>query len=86
MPGVTVGENAIVAAGSVVVKNVEPFTIVGGNPAKFIIKVADYKAKHEEMIKTAMVYDEKWLIQNGITTEMKDKMNADLASKNGYVI
>ncbi len=86
MPGVTVGANAIVAAGSVVVKNVEPFTVVGGNPAKFIMNVADYKSKHEELIKTAMVYDEKWLIQNGITTEMKDKMNADLASKNGYVI
>lgn len=86
MPGITVGENAIVAAGSVVVKDVEPNTIVGGNPAKFIMSIEDYKEKHQELIKTAMVYDEKWLIQNGITTEMKDKMNADLASKNGYVI
>lgn len=36
MPGVTVGEGAIVLAGSVVTKNVEPWTIVGGNPAKKI--------------------------------------------------
>jgi len=86
MPGVTVGANAIIAAGSLVVKDVEPNTIVGGNPAKFIMNVADYKSKHEELIKTAVIYDEKWLIQNGITTEMKDKMNADLASKNGYFI
>ena len=35
-PGVTIGEGAIVAMGSVVVKNVEPLTIVGGNPAKKI--------------------------------------------------
>ena len=34
--GVIVGEGAIVAARSVVVKGVEPFTVVGGNPAKFI--------------------------------------------------
>lgn len=34
--GVVIGRNSIVAAGSVVVKNVEPFTIVGGNPAKQI--------------------------------------------------
>lgn len=34
MPGVTIGEGAIVLAGSVVTKNVEPWTIVGGNPAK----------------------------------------------------
>ena len=36
MPGVRIGKGAIVAAGAVVTKNVEAFTIVGGNPAKFI--------------------------------------------------
>jgi acetyltransferase-like isoleucine patch superfamily enzyme len=36
LPGVTVGENAVVAAGAVVTKDVAPNTIVGGNPAKFI--------------------------------------------------
>lgn len=36
MPGVTVEENAIVGAGSIVTKNVEKNTIVGGNPAKII--------------------------------------------------
>ena len=36
LPGVTVGENAIVAAGSVVTKDVAPNTLVGGVPAKFI--------------------------------------------------
>ena len=34
--GVTIGENAVVAAGAVVTKDVAPNTIVGGNPAKFI--------------------------------------------------
>lgn len=34
MPGVTIGEGAIVAAGSIVTSDVEPYTIVGGNPAR----------------------------------------------------
>lgn len=38
MPGRTVGDGAVVAAGAVVVKDVEPWTVVGGNPAKFIKK------------------------------------------------
>ena len=38
MPGVKVSEGAVVAAGSVVTKDVEPWTVVGGNPAKVIKK------------------------------------------------
>lgn len=38
MPGVKVGDGAIIAANSTVVKNIEPYTIYGGNPAKFIKK------------------------------------------------
>ena len=36
LPGVTIGENAVVAAGAVVSKDVPANTIVGGVPAKFI--------------------------------------------------
>lgn len=36
MPGVTVGDGAIIAAKSVVTKDIAPYTIVGGNPAKLI--------------------------------------------------
>ena len=38
LSGVTIGDGAIVAAGSVVTKNVEPYAIVGGNPAKLLKK------------------------------------------------
>lgn len=36
LPGVTIGENSIIAAGAVVTSDVAPNTIVGGVPAKFI--------------------------------------------------
>lgn len=46
MPGVTIGEGAIILSGSVVTKDVEPWTIAGGNPAKKIKErnnIIDYK-------------------------------------------
>ena len=36
LPGITIREGGVVAAGSVATKDVEPWTVVGGNPAHFI--------------------------------------------------
>jgi acetyltransferase-like isoleucine patch superfamily enzyme len=41
MKGVTIGEGAIIASGSVVTKNVPDWTIVGGNPAKVIKQISE---------------------------------------------
>lgn len=38
MAGVTIGDGAIIASNAVVTKDVEPYSIVGGNPAKLIKK------------------------------------------------
>ena len=39
MPGVTIGEGSFVASNSTVTKDVPPYTVVGGNPAKVIKKL-----------------------------------------------
>jgi acetyltransferase-like isoleucine patch superfamily enzyme len=36
MAGITIGENAVVGTGSVVTKDVKPYNVVAGNPAKII--------------------------------------------------
>lgn len=36
--GVTIGHHVIVAAGTIVTKNIEPYTMVAGNPGKIIKK------------------------------------------------
>ena len=41
LKGVTIGEGVIIGAGSVVTKDVPPWTIVAGNPAKFIREIPE---------------------------------------------
>jgi acetyltransferase-like isoleucine patch superfamily enzyme len=50
MSGVTIGSGAVIANNSHVVKNVEPYSIVGGNPAK-IIKYRFSKEQIEKLLK-----------------------------------
>jgi len=55
MHGITLGEGSIVAAGSLVTKDVPPYTIYGGSPAKKIrnrFLANDDEVKHREMIKS----------------------------------
>lgn len=53
LPGITVGNNSIIAAGAVVTKDVPDHAIVGGNPAKVIRKVnqADKEKWQKQMKK-----------------------------------
>ena len=53
MPGVHIGDGAIIAANSVVTKDIPPYCIAGGNPCKVIRKRFD-----EDLI--AYLLDLKW--------------------------
>lgn len=48
MPGVTIGEGALVAAGSIVTKSVAPHSVVGGNPARFICTTEDFYERNKK--------------------------------------
>ncbi|WP_018143588.1 sugar O-acetyltransferase [Alloscardovia criceti] len=41
LPGVTIGDNSVIAGGSVVVKDVPAWTVVAGNPAKIIREITE---------------------------------------------
>ena len=53
MPGVTIGDGAIIAAYSVVTKDVPPYSVFGGNPARFLKKRFD-----DELIEILLTF--KW--------------------------
>ena len=48
MPGVTVGDNVLIAAGSVVTKSIPSNSVVGGNPAKVICSRKEYYERNKK--------------------------------------
>lgn len=42
MPGVTIGDNVLIAAGSVVTKSIPSNVVVGGNPARIVCTIEQY--------------------------------------------
>lgn len=86
MPGVIVGENAIVAAGSVVTKSVAANTVVGGNPATFIMNAEELIDKNKRKMMDSPVYDYTYTINGGITALMKNQMSKELEQTQGYVV
>lgn len=83
MPGVTVGKDSIVAAGSVVVKSVPPGSVVGGNPAKLICSTEEYLQKQRNLVDQVPNFDDSFapLV---ITDEKKAIMNEKLANTIGF--
>ena len=75
MPGVTIGDGAIIAAKSVVTKDVLPYTIVGGNPAQLI-----RQRFTDKIVKTLLeVAWWNWDIEK-ITRNLEIIVSADIAA------
>jgi len=53
LKGVRIGQGAVVSAGAVVATSVQPFTLVGGNPARFIKKIQVADVVEAEPVPTA---------------------------------
>ncbi|WP_191561448.1 acyltransferase [Metabacillus idriensis] len=85
MPGVTIGKDSIIAAGSVVTKSVPAGSVVGGNPAKIMTNTKNYIAKHNNFIRNSILYDTNWTIGGNISNEMCEKMNQEMGDQWAYV-
>jgi maltose O-acetyltransferase len=85
MPGVTIGDNSIVGAGSIVSKSVPANVVVAGNPAKVICTVAAYEAKLKATFDVSPKFGEAYTLDFSITATMKQEMIDTMDNAIGFV-
>lgn len=78
---VTIGDDVIVAAGSIVTKSIPPNSIVAGNPARVIGTTSDYLEKHRQQLQIKPVYDTYWPYK---TKEQIEIIKRELDNDFGY--
>ena len=87
MPGVTVGENSIVAAGAIVTKNIPKNVVVSGNPAKIITTVDEYINRNKQLLNEYPKFSEEYTFGSGkFNKDKQEEMKKMLKESNGYVI
>jgi maltose O-acetyltransferase len=88
LPAVTIGDDVIVGAGSVVRRDVPQGVMVAGNPAVLVGKTEDYIGHHREQMERRPRFgrSEFTLLDDGeVTAANQQRMREALAENEGYV-
>lgn len=73
LPGVRIGNRAVIGAGSIVTKNVPPMTVYAGNPAKFIKNITPISAEAQKVIFDRILVEyEEICAYHGISPNIHD--------------
>lgn len=85
LPGVSIGEDCVIGAGSVVTKDVPAGTVAAGNPCRPIGATDALLRKHASAIKAGPRFDESYTVQRGVSETKKKEMKKKLKGGNGYL-
>lgn len=85
LPNVRIGEWSIIGAGSLVTKDIPPHCVAAGNPARVICTVEEFRAKHEEGLRTHYVSHKPWRAWADATPEEWAALREQCAHTYAYV-
>lgn len=85
LPGVVIGPNAIVGAGSVITKNVPPDSVVAGNPARFIRSYESYIEDMRKLSRDKKIFSEEYYIER-LDDEKRAEIIRATTDKFGFIV
>lgn len=87
MPGVTIGKNSIIGAGSVVTKNIPDNSVFAGNPAKFIMTKEEYLLKNKKLLNINPRFSEDYTFgSKSFNNEKNSELIEKLKRTNGFIV
>jgi len=86
LPGVTIGDDVLLGAGSVVSRDIPSGTVAAGNPARALGTLESYHARTRERFARAPHFERAWTVHGGITAAMKAEMRARIGEGEGFVL
>ena len=85
LPGVTIGPNSIVGAGSVVTGDIPPQTVAAGNPARVLCPLDEYLAKIKKIADTRQIFNEDYFIEN-LDHQKRQELLASVGDGTGFIV
>ena len=85
LPGVTIGNNVIVGAKSLITKDLKSNSVYAGSPAKYICSLDDFIEKHNLLRKESVFFEDNFMYWQKASKEEKEKMKEKLNNKCGYI-
>jgi maltose O-acetyltransferase len=85
LAGVTIGDDSIIGAGSVVTKSIPARSVAAGNPAKVICSLDEYLAKIKEARGDKKIFDSSYHIQY-LTREKRAELLEYADKGQGYIV
>lgn len=85
MPGVTIGENSIIGAGSIVTKSIPKNSVAVGNPAKVICEYDEYIKKQKNILYRSNKFESDYISGKIINKRNNEDMFKKLTSNSGFI-
>ena len=85
LPGVTIGDYAVIGAGSLVTHDVPARMVVAGVPAKVISSVEEYTEKYQPQLNDRNTYGDEYRMGAGLNDEKKLEMIAATEGKFAFI-